>query len=579
MFKSVRYYDGSFDQEKFDNQMLATVNQDGLMSKEDKTKLDELTGGTTNSIEAGNVVQDETHRFVTDEQITAWDTKPENKEALDLGNVTNDAQVKRVEMGVANGVATLDDTGLIPSSQLPGFVDDVLEFTTIEEFPEVGESGKLYIDTTKNVTYRWSGTQYVDIPSGGIALGETSATAYAGDKGKANTDAINAIVIGETVVPKAVDASTISGFVVGANVPANAKFTDTVYQHPETHEAAMIVESEEKKFVSNEQITNWNAKAEYVPNIPYYDEEQHAVYACGVGITVDKSNTDGKITIKWAEVGGYKTIEVPEGPNIYGGGHGLDRSLFYPCTCITVNGGIVGSIYGGNNERGAVGNATIIINNAKFNSDAGVQGGGKGWHNPSARETDNIVGHAEVVINNTDGKLLTLYGGAQSIAVVGSTKVTVNGGTIGWITAGGSNGYTGIAEVTINDGNITVIQGCNRGSMSNIKTTINGGTIQKVYAGGETEDTNVTATFDRSELNINGGTITSVTSGTNGGVESSLNVFGTYKEGTISDSVASSINLTKASMEFTDITLEDNTLVFKHNDKVVKSIDLSTINA
>ena len=49
------------------------------------------------------------------------------KSDLGLGNVTNDAQVKRSEMGVANGVATLDSEGKVPSSQLPGFVDDVVE--------------------------------------------------------------------------------------------------------------------------------------------------------------------------------------------------------------------------------------------------------------------------------------------------------------------------------------------------------------------------------------------------------------------------------------------------------------------
>lgn len=581
MFKSVRYYDSSFNQEKFDSTMLATAEQDGLMSKEDKIKLDELTGENTKdpTVQATSVIQDESHRFVSDEQIITWDSKPENKEALELGNVTNDAQVKRSEMGVANGVATLDDTGLIPSSQLPGFVDDVIEFNSKDEFPTNGESGKIYIDISENKSYRWTGTQYTEIPTGGITLGETSSTAYSGDKGKANADSINSIIIGKTVVPKAVDASTVSGFAVGATVPANAKFTDTIYKHPETHEATMITQDETHKFVSDEQIIAWDAKAEYVPNTPYYDETQHAVYACGVGITVDKSMTEGKIIIKWAEVGGYKTIEVPEGPNIYGGGHGLDRPLFYPCTCITVNGGTVGSIYGGNNERGSVGNSTIIINNAKFNSNAGVQGGGKGYHNDSARETDNIVGHAEVIINNTENKLLTLYGGGQSISVVGSTKVTVNGGTIGWVTAGGSNGYTGIAEVIINDGNITALQGCNRGSVGNIKTTINGGTITAVYGGGETEDTSVNGTFVKTELVVNGGTINSIKAGTNNAVEAPEKVFGTYVEGVISKEAASAINLVKAEITFDDIIVEGSSLVFKHKNKVVKSIDLSTINA
>lgn len=109
-----------------------------------------------------------------------------------LGNVTNDAQVKRSEMGVASGVATLDTTGKVPTSQLPSYVDDVLEYTSRSAFPATGETGKIYVDTATNITYRWGGTDYVEI-SASLALGETSSTAYAGDKGKANADAITAL--------------------------------------------------------------------------------------------------------------------------------------------------------------------------------------------------------------------------------------------------------------------------------------------------------------------------------------------------------------------------------------------------
>ena len=84
--------------------------------------------------------------------------------------------------GAANGVASLDDSGLVPSSQLPSYVDDVLEHPAKSSFPPTGESGKIYVDTSSNLTYRWSGSAYVEI-SPSLALGETSSTAYAGDKG------------------------------------------------------------------------------------------------------------------------------------------------------------------------------------------------------------------------------------------------------------------------------------------------------------------------------------------------------------------------------------------------------------
>lgn len=94
--------------------------------------------------------------------------------------------------GKANGLASLDDSGKVPSTQLPSYVDDVLEFTQLDQLPKPGESGKIYIVTSTNIQYRWSGSDYVEI-SKSLALGETSSTAYPGDKGKATTDVVNSL--------------------------------------------------------------------------------------------------------------------------------------------------------------------------------------------------------------------------------------------------------------------------------------------------------------------------------------------------------------------------------------------------
>ena len=109
------------------------------------------------------------------------------------------------QKGTNNGVATLDGTGKVPAAQLPSYVDDVLEYSSKDNFPIEGEDGKIYIDTTTNLQYRWSGTQYVEI-SPSLALGETSSTAYAGDKGKANADNIAAILSGSKKVASATNA-------------------------------------------------------------------------------------------------------------------------------------------------------------------------------------------------------------------------------------------------------------------------------------------------------------------------------------------------------------------------------------
>lgn len=94
--------------------------------------------------------------------------------------------------GAPNGLASLNESGIIPSAQLPSYVDDVIEVDTFSSLPGTGESGKIYIVQDTNLTYRWSGTDYVEI-SKSLALGETSSTAYPGDKGKATTDKLNRI--------------------------------------------------------------------------------------------------------------------------------------------------------------------------------------------------------------------------------------------------------------------------------------------------------------------------------------------------------------------------------------------------
>ncbi len=96
------------------------------------------------------------------------------------------------QRGVANGVATLDGAGLIPSTQLPAYVDDVLEFTDLAMFPVTGVSGKIYLDMVTNKTYRWGGSSYVYITSGAVdsvngQTGVVNVTSIVGNAGTATT--------------------------------------------------------------------------------------------------------------------------------------------------------------------------------------------------------------------------------------------------------------------------------------------------------------------------------------------------------------------------------------------------------
>lgn len=97
------------------------------------------------------------------------------------------AFIPLTQKGVAGGVAELDSNGRVPSSQLPSYVDDVVEYASRSAFPATGESGKIYVALDTNLAYRWGGSEYVEI-SPSLALGETSSTAYRGDRGKAAYD-------------------------------------------------------------------------------------------------------------------------------------------------------------------------------------------------------------------------------------------------------------------------------------------------------------------------------------------------------------------------------------------------------
>lgn len=125
--------------------------------------------------------------------------------------------------GANNGLAELDANGKVPSAQLPSYVDDVIEYTSQSAFPTTGETGKIYIAQDTNKTYRWSGTAYVEI-SPSLALGETSSTAYRGDRGKVAYDHSQS-------THARTDATAVASSTTNGNIKINGTET-TVYSHP-----------------------------------------------------------------------------------------------------------------------------------------------------------------------------------------------------------------------------------------------------------------------------------------------------------------------------------------------------------
>ena len=128
-------------------------------------------------------VSDSSHNMLTRQLATSNDIRALETKTEDLKNSKLDASLK----GAANGVAELDANGKVLTSQLPSFVDDVIEAENFAALPNEGETGKIYVTLDDNKTYRWSGSTYVEI-SASLALGETDSTAYRGDRGKVAYD-------------------------------------------------------------------------------------------------------------------------------------------------------------------------------------------------------------------------------------------------------------------------------------------------------------------------------------------------------------------------------------------------------
>lgn len=105
-------------------------------------------------------------------------------------------KIDNTQKGAVNGVAELNESGKVPASQLPSYVDDVVEgYYYNNKFYEeaahtteiTAEKGKIYVDLSTEKTYRYSGSLYIEV-SPSLELGETQFTAYRGDRGKTAYD-------------------------------------------------------------------------------------------------------------------------------------------------------------------------------------------------------------------------------------------------------------------------------------------------------------------------------------------------------------------------------------------------------
>ena len=162
----------------------ATGSASGLMSAADKTKLDGMDTALAGKSDVGH-----THEIANVNGLqTALDGKAASGHKHDASDITTGTmsvdRLPSITDDKISSVSAEKITGTIPSENLPSYVDDVIEVENYAALPPTGEAGKIYVDKQTNKTYRWGGSDYVEI-SASLALGSTSSTAFRGDHGEA----------------------------------------------------------------------------------------------------------------------------------------------------------------------------------------------------------------------------------------------------------------------------------------------------------------------------------------------------------------------------------------------------------
>ena len=204
--KELGKYQSEINKERVEGNDSLKTQLDTLSSKVDKEITDRGSADTALGAKIDKEIQDR----------TTADTALKTELTEDIQGVQDDLDTFKATKGQANGLASLGSDGKVPAAQLPSYVDDVIDvYATYEVSPTnqisniklysdaahanpvTGEAGKSYNDITgghPGYQFRWSGTTWVPITSGGLIIGEISGTAYDGAKGKTTTDNLNALM-------------------------------------------------------------------------------------------------------------------------------------------------------------------------------------------------------------------------------------------------------------------------------------------------------------------------------------------------------------------------------------------------
>ena len=235
--KELGKYQSEINKERVEGNDSLKTQLDTLSSKVDKEIQDRTTADTALGAKIDKEIQNRTTADTAlsskvDKEIqdrTTADTALKTELTDSIQEVRDDLDTFKATKGQANGLASLGSDGKVPAAQLPSYIDDVIDvYATYDVSPTnqisniklysdaahanpvTGEAGKSYNDITEGhpgYQFRWSGTTWVPITSGGLIIGEISGTAYDGAKGKTTTDVVkslpNTLVNGVRITPEA----------------------------------------------------------------------------------------------------------------------------------------------------------------------------------------------------------------------------------------------------------------------------------------------------------------------------------------------------------------------------------------
>ena len=259
---------------------LLKAKLDGIEAEANKYVLPAATHDDLGGVRGGLHIIIDANGTISVDVDDALDASSSNPVENAVVKAALDTKLNASLKGAAGGLAELDNTGKVPASQLPSYVDDTVEGylyngafyeDSAHQTQITPESGKIYVDLTTNKTYRWSGSVYVEI-SESLALGETSSTAYRGDRGKVAYDhAMDPNKIASALAEKLYKmAFTGEGHAASATEVTKqdllnmglSDFSGSYDDLTDKPDLADLQDDEMHKTVTQAEIDTWNAQAE-----------------------------------------------------------------------------------------------------------------------------------------------------------------------------------------------------------------------------------------------------------------------------------------------------------------------------